>query len=84
VAERGAASAGLPYSLRWRDAAGRHALWLPRRPLPRLLLERFLDALRDGRPPRPDFADACRGLAWARGARRSLAEGRRIALGGGA
>ena len=48
--------------------------------MPRLLLERFLDALAAGSPPEPDFADAYRALLWSRAARRSLAEGRRVGL----
>ena len=75
--------AGLPYTLRWRRGEGSHTFRASRRPLPRLLLERFLDALAAGAPPEPDFGDAYRALLWTRAARRSLAEGRRIELGAG-
>ena len=78
VTDAGDATAELPGTLRWRDGEGSHTIHAPRRPLPRLLLERFLDALAAGAPPEPGFADAYRALLWARAARRSLAEGRRV------
>jgi len=80
VTDAGNATAELPGTLSWRDGEGSHTIRAPRRPLPRLLLERFLDALAAGAPPEPGFADAYRALLWARAARRSLAEGRRVDL----
>ena len=78
VTDAGDATADLPGTLRWRDGEGSHTVQSPRRPLPRLLMERFLDALAAGAPPQPGFADAYRALLWARAARRSLAEGCRV------
>jgi predicted dehydrogenase len=78
VAERGAAAAELPDRLSWRDEAGRHLLRLRGAAGETALLGLFLDALRDGRPPRPDFEDACRAFAWRRALLQSLAEGKRV------
>jgi predicted dehydrogenase len=80
--EWGAAVAYVPRSLRWRDEEGCHAQRPPRQTMPLLQLERFLDFLNTGRPPQPDFADACRALTWTRAALASLAEGRRVEITG--
>jgi predicted dehydrogenase len=70
IAENGEASAELPAVLRWRDADGLHAFRPTPRSLPKTLLEKFLDALGDGKPPIPSINDAHRGLVWARGIQR--------------
>lgn len=80
VTDAGDATAELPGTLRWRDGEGSHTIHAPRRPLPLLLLERFLDALAAGGPPEPGFADAYRALLWARAARRSCEDGSRVDL----
>ena len=46
------------------------------RPMTRVLLEAFHQALTDGRPPQPGLAEAYRLLRWRRLARQSRAEGR--------
>jgi hypothetical protein len=78
VAEKGAAAAELPRRVCWRDGGGVHAQRLPCRPAEEVLLERFADGLRDGRPPRPNFDDACAALALLRAAWRSREEGRQV------
>ena len=80
VTDAGDATADLPNTLRWRDGAASHTVQASRRSLPLLLLERFIDALAAGVPPEPGLADAYRALLWARAARRSLAEGRRVEI----
>ena len=80
VTEAGDATVEWPRSLRWLDGEGSHTVRAARGPLPRLLLERFLDALAAGTPPEPSLEDAYRALLWARAARRSLAEGRRVEI----
>ena len=84
VTEAGEATADLSHTVGWRDGEGSHTVRAPRRSLPRLVLERFLDALAAGTPPEPDLEEAYRALLWARAARRSLAEGRRVEIDGGA
>jgi predicted dehydrogenase len=81
TAEKGTAEASLPRRLRWRDAAGEHALRLPPQRTPQDLLHCFAESVRSGQPLRPSFEDACRALAWLRAARRSHAEGRAVAPG---
>jgi predicted dehydrogenase len=80
VAEAGTATAELPRQLRWRDADGQHAQRLPPRLTEQIALERFILALRDGQPLRPNFEDAYQPLTWLRAAVRSRSEGRSIAL----
>jgi predicted dehydrogenase len=81
-AERGWASVELPGRLRWADAEGRHATTLRGQPQAEaILLDRFGDAVRSGRPPQPCLADACRLLTWLRAAERSRSEGTPVALG---
>jgi predicted dehydrogenase len=78
VAERGTATAEMPDRLSWRDEAGRHLLRLRGPSGEAALLGQFLDALRAGQAPRPDFEAACRALAWRRATLQSHAEGRRV------
>ena len=73
VTEAGAATAVWPRTLRWRDGEGFAHRPAPRRSMPRLLLERFLDALAARTPPGPDLEEAYRALLWARGAARRTA-----------
>ncbi len=80
VTETGAATAVWPRTLRWRDGGDSHTVRAPRRFTPRLLLERFLDALAARTPPAPDLEEAYRALLWARAARRSVAEGGRVGM----
>ena len=80
VTDAGDATAEWPRLLHWRDGDGSHTVRAPRRPMPRLLLEGFVDALAAGATPQPSFADAHRALVWMRAARRSLTEGRRVEL----
>ena len=80
VTDAGEAVARLPNTVRWRDDEGSHTVRTPHCSLPRLLLERFLDALASGAPPEPSIEDAYRTLLWARAAWLSLAEGRRVSL----
>jgi predicted dehydrogenase len=80
VAEKGTGVAVLPRWVGWRDAAGRHRQHLGRGAPEQALLERFVQALRTGQPPRPSFDDAYQALAWRRAALRSQAEGRLIPL----
>jgi predicted dehydrogenase len=68
------------HRLRWRDADGLHLQRLPRRPSASLLLQRFVAAVRQRQPLWPAFSDAYRVLSWLRLARRSLEEGRAIAV----
>src|SRR5262249_37324241 len=68
AAARGAAVAGGRRRPRGRDGAGEHAEHLPRRPLAQVLLERFVRAVRGGRPPHPDLPDAYRALLALRAA----------------
>lgn len=75
IAERGWATAELPFRLAWGDAEGVHRLTLADRTPPAvLLLERFHDAVRSAgaaRPPEPGIEEAARVLAWVRSARLS-------------
>jgi predicted dehydrogenase len=80
TAEQGTAEAVLPRRLRWRDAAGEHALQLPPRSTPKEMLRRFAESVRAGLPPRPAFDDALRVLGWLRAARRSHAENRPVRI----
>jgi predicted dehydrogenase len=80
VAESGTAMVDLPRHLRWRDAEGQHAQHLSPRSLELSSLERFILALRDGQPLRPNFEDAHQALTWLRAAIRSRNEGACIAL----
>jgi predicted dehydrogenase len=80
VAEKGTAVAELPRRVRWRDAEGQHAQRLPCRPAAEVLLERFADALRDGRPLRPGVDEARETLTLLRAAWRSREEGRSVSV----
>lgn len=80
AAESGTATAELPRQLRWRDADGQHAQRLPPRTTEHIALERFLLALRDRQPLRPNFDDGYQALTWLRAAVRSRSEGQPIAL----
>jgi predicted dehydrogenase len=82
IAAHGSARVEAPHRLRWRDADGVHLQRLPRRPPARLLLRRFVTGLRQGQPLEPNFVRAFQTLTWLRAARRSLKEGRPVALGG--
>ncbi|HVS36329.1 MAG TPA: Gfo/Idh/MocA family oxidoreductase [Gemmataceae bacterium] len=83
VTDAGEATVVWPNTLRWRDGEGSHTIRTPRCSMLRLLLERFLDALAAGTPPAPGLEEAYRALLWARAARRSLAEGRRVEINAG-
>jgi predicted dehydrogenase len=78
----GSARIEAPHRLRWRDADGLHLQRLPGQGAVRLLLRRFVTAVRQRQAPWPDFGDACRALVWLRAARQSLEEGRLVAIGG--
>lgn len=80
VAESGTVTAELPRQLRWRDADGQHAQRLPPRSVEHSSLERFILALRDGQPLRPNFEDVHQALTWLRAAVRSRSEGKSISL----
>ncbi|HTU17118.1 MAG TPA: Gfo/Idh/MocA family oxidoreductase [Gemmataceae bacterium] len=80
VAESGTAAAELPRQLRWRDADGQHAQRLPPRATEHNALERFILALRDGQPLRPNFEDVHQALTWLRAAVSSRSERTSIAL----
>jgi hypothetical protein len=67
--------------LTWADAEGRHELRLAAVPAELLVLDRFVQAVREGTLSAEPLAWACRALAWLRAARRSAAEGRRVSLG---
>ncbi len=82
-AANGTAEAILPRALRWRDAAGDHALRLPPYRGPDDLLRRFAESVRTGKPARPSLADARRAHSWLRAARRSYAEGSPVSIGPG-
>ena len=82
VTEGGDATAAPPRTLRWRDGEGAHTVRAAHRSVPRMVLERFFDALTVGKAPEPGLEDAYRALLWARAARRSLAEGRRVEMDG--
>jgi predicted dehydrogenase len=69
-----------PGHLSWQDATGRHELRLRHLPWRLRELADFTAALRDSRPPRPDFATAYRALSWARAARRALEQGQPVEL----
>jgi predicted dehydrogenase len=66
IAENGEATGELPAALRWRDADGLHAFRPTQCSLPKVLLEKFLDALEGAKPLIPSFNDAHQGLVWAR------------------
>lgn len=70
----------LPHRLSWDEGTSRHGQRLPRRSRAVHALERFVRCLKECRPPEPALAEAHRALTWLRAARRSLHEGRRIAL----
>ena len=75
TAERGTAGAE-PGRVHWSTPGGRLTQDLGRpRPAGVVLLERFRQALLEGRAPRPNLADAHRLLRWLRLARRSQSEG---------
>lgn len=72
-AEGGSARAELPRLVEWIDAEGRHTHTLPGGLAEALVLERFVQAVRDGEPPACSFSDACEALDWVRTAREALA-----------
>ncbi len=78
VAARGTASVEGSWCLRWRDRDSSHAFSRPVVDPARVLLERFVQGLRDGRPLWPGLDDAYGALLVLRAARRSLAEGRSV------
>jgi predicted dehydrogenase len=80
-AEGGSAWAELPRRLGWQDADGRHSHELPSGLAEVLVVDRFLDAAREGAAPACGLAEACAALDWLRAARRSRDEGRRVELG---
>jgi predicted dehydrogenase len=76
VAERGVVEVLSPRRLRWVSAEGRHVHVLPRpRPVGRVLLEQFHDAVISGRLPQPDLEEVYRAWQWLRAARRSCQTG---------
>lgn len=78
---RGTVEVCLPRRLVWSDVSGRHVETLPGGTFPaRSLLQSFHQAVREGRNPQPDLADAHRLLTWLRAALRSRDEGRPITL----
>lgn len=84
AAERGSARLEMPGGLHWSDGAGRHTLMPRSEAFPGVApLLRFHDLVVEGRAPEPNLADLVRALGWLRAAARSVAEGRRIALGDG-
>jgi predicted dehydrogenase len=77
-AEHGAVRADLPGNLAWTDPAGRHTRRLPAGPAEQCLLERFIQALRQGSPLPCPFAQVSRAATWLLAARQSLAEGGKL------
>lgn len=77
-AEGGSARLDLPRRVEWFDGAGRHRLELPAGLAEGVLLDRFVQAIRDDQPPECDLPRACAALDWLRAARDSLATGRRV------
>ncbi len=81
AAEKGSATLDLPRRLLWNGPDGRHVHTLPRgRPLSRISLKHFYQAVRTGQPPEPGWDDIGRSLAWLQAARQSRAEHRRVDL----
>jgi len=81
-AEDGGLRAALPRRLSWAGAEGHSALALPAVPAEALVLDRFVQAAREGALSGEGLARAARALGWLRAARRSAAEGRRVELAG--
>ncbi|MFO0929197.1 MAG: hypothetical protein U0736_19600, partial [Gemmataceae bacterium] len=79
-AEGGSAWLDLPRRVEWSDGGGRHGLELPAGLAEGVLVDRFLQAVRDGRPPECDLPRACAALDWLRAARKSRTTGWRMLL----
>lgn len=79
AAEKGSATLELPRRVSWNGPDGRHMHTLPRgRPLSRIALTHFYQAVRTGQPPEPGWDEIARPLAWLQAARQSQMEGRRV------
>lgn len=79
--EDGGLRAALPRRLTWSGAEGQQAVRLPAVPAELLVLDRFAETARQGGVTGETVDRAHRALGWLRAARRSAAEGRRVALG---
>jgi predicted dehydrogenase len=73
-AEGGSARLELPRLIEWHDHEGRHSLQLPAGLAEGLVLDRFVQAVRDGEPV-CNLAAARAALGWLRAARRSRETG---------
>jgi predicted dehydrogenase len=83
AAEKGSATLELPRRVSWNGPGGRHVHTLPHgRPLSRIALRHFYQAVRTGQPPEPGWDEVGRSLAWLQAARQSQAEGRRVVAAG--
>jgi hypothetical protein len=81
IAERGTVTVRLPDCISWAAADGKHVhRRRGDRPVVESMLLQFAETLRSGAPPTPSLLDTRRALGWLRLARRSLAEGRRVAV----
>jgi myo-inositol 2-dehydrogenase / D-chiro-inositol 1-dehydrogenase len=80
VAAGGSATLDGTSQLRWRDTDSNQVFRRPRVDAAQAMLERFVQALRDGRFPWPGLDDAYRALLVLRAARQSLAEGRPVPI----
>ncbi|MFO0879326.1 MAG: Gfo/Idh/MocA family oxidoreductase [Gemmataceae bacterium] len=80
-AESGSATVELPRRIEWNDLAGRHTLQLPGGLAEGLLVDRFVQALRDGEPAQTGMAWACEAIDWLRAARQSRETGQPVDLG---
>jgi predicted dehydrogenase len=80
ITEKGSAAAVLPRSMVWTNAEGQHTLRLPASSLRRRALEHFLRVVRGEEPVGSDFEQSYQALRLLRAARRSLGEGRRVAV----
>ena len=80
--EGGSLRAEMPRRLGWRDPEGLHELELPRGLAEVWVVDRFVQAVKNGEAPPYPYVRAHQALTWLRAARQSRAGGGAVRLGG--